>query len=437
MPPQAESTLENPGSQSSNPDAGPPLGDFREAFSAIDDIPSIGGDDSGSRQSEPNRDTPAPKDKPAKPATEQQRQEPAKDKPAKRSLGEDIEGVLKPKEQPKQGDQKPAQSGEDPDRLFESPETPKRLRETYKATKAELEKTSSRVKELEASVERAKAEASESVRKDYETRLAASEKRRAELDTELRFLDYQRSEDYNSKYHTPLRDAWKETMSAVNGMTITDAEGNEREVAPHDIAALLTMANPAARKAAERMFGTAAPEIMTYRQKLMGLTTAREKALEEWKVKGSERDEQVAKERQEIVKRWESDIDGYREDHPELFGDREGDEGGNQLIRSGLKLARTAFLAEGVPDGLTTTQRREAVLNAQSQLTVRAMAFPRVLRDLKSAEAEIESLRTRLAEYESTELEPGNRRQGESESGRGKRDLSPEEQIDALPGVRF
>lgn len=430
MPPEPTTIEAQPGSGSS-PDGSPPLGDFREAFSAIDDIPSIGSE----TEPKPERTEASPKKEvPEKPKTE-----PAKEKPTKRSLGEDIDGVLKPKEQPQKQDQKPAQNGDDPDRLFEAPETPRRLRETYKATKAELEKTSFRVKELEESIERARTEASESVRKDYETRLAASEKRRAELDTELRFLDYQRSEDYNSKYHTPLRDAWKETMGAIDGMVITDPEGNERAVQPQDIAALMSMTNVAARKAADRMFGTAAPEIMTYRQKLMGLTTAREKALEEWKVKGSERDEQVQRERKEIVERWESEIEGFRIDHPELYGDRQGDEEGNSLLRAGTKLARTAFLAEGVPDGLTTTQRREHVLAAQSQLTVRAMAFPRVLRDFKAAEAEITKLRKRLAEYESTELEPGDRRNGDGggdAGGRG-RELTPEEQIDAIPGVRF
>ena len=49
------------------------------------------------------------------------------------------------------------------------------------------------------------------------------------------------------------------------------------------------------------------------------------------------------------------------------------------------------------------------VLDAQTKLSIRAMAFPRVLRDLKSAEKEIETLRSRLAEYESSELPLGVR----------------------------
>ena len=409
----------------------PPVGEYKEAFSAIDDIPATGFD--GKHDDPP----PKPADRSPEPKPgDRDDPKPGKEdpKPSKRRLPEDIDGLVKPK--PKADSGKKPEDEKVEDSEFEAEAVPKRLRETYRATKENLTKAEQRVRELEETVEKAKKETADSVRTEYEKKLEDIDRRRAELETELRFSNYSKSEEYKEKYHGPLREAWKETLAGIEGMTVEDSEGNTREVNSDDISRLMAMPNAQARKVATEMFGTAASEIMQYRAKLMGLTTARDKALEEWRTKGSEREAQMAKDRQAMVKSWESDIQGYQTDYPELFGKRDGDADGNALIDAGNRLARKAFLAEGIPDGLTPEQRREEVLGAQTMTALRAMAYPRVLRDLNAAKSEIEELKSKLAEYQGTEPEPGGKPSRGGTSGSGK-EATPEDAIDSIIGEGY
>lgn len=416
------------------------MSDYREAYSAIDDIP-------GSESQEGNDPSPEPRQDP-KPERREENRETPKDEPkpaakpkeaakpkatSKRSVGDDLEAfVKKPEEaEEKSGDDPKEESGDDPD--FDSPSTPRKLRDTYKKTREELTKASARVRELEETVEKTKRETAESVAKEYETRLAETERRRAELETNLRYLDYERSEDFKSRYQTPLREAWKEALSTIEGMTIPDGNGGEREVSPNDIAQLMGMNNVQARRTATELFGTAAPEVMTIRAKLLGLTTARNKALEEWKTNGSKHEEELQKTRAQTRKQWEDDLTGYQTEHPDVFGAAETDAEGRQLLAKGTALARKAFLGEGLPDGLTPEQRREQILSASTMLAARGAAFPRVFRDLTKAQTRIAELEKQLADLSELEPEPGRQRE-EGGRGKGGKPGNPEDAIDELAG---
>lgn len=411
----------------------PPLGEYREAFSAIDDIP--GSELDGSPAPKPEaKPEPKPEAKPAPKPEAKPGEKPGPkpgEKPAKRKLGDDLDSVVgdpEPKPDPTEGKAK----GEDGDAMFDGPTVPKQLREAYKKTREELEQVRGRTKELEAAAERAAADVSGKLHKEYQTKLEASERRRSELETEIRYLDYQRSQEFEEKYHGPLKQEWRSTMEDLEGMVINDGD-KEREVTPQDVARLLTMNNVQARRACDELFGSAASVVMEHRAKLMQMTNARAKAIDEWKEKGSLRDAEVQKQRQAMRSKWESDIEGYQQEYPEMFGRVDGDDAGNRLIESGMGLARKAFLAEGVKDGLTPEQRREEVLEAQTMVALRAAAYPRVLRDLKTAKAQLKELQDKLAEYQVSEPEPGGKRGGES-VGRGK-EQTPEDAIDALPGM--
>lgn len=421
------STQPNPATSSSQPESGPQLGDYSEAYTAIDQM--AGSTPERDREVEnpsqdPKPEAKEPKKETPKPVSKEKSQ-------PKKALGDDLDAIVGAKDEPKK-EASETPKPDDTEKLFEAPGTPKQLREIHKKTREELRAATERIRELETATEKASREATEHVKSEYERRLAQSEKARAEHEEKLRFIDYKSSEEFESKYRTPLKDAWNETLTAFAGMTITDEDGKEREVSPQDFSELMTMPNVQARRAAEAKFGTAAPEVMVHRAKLMGLQTNLQKAVDEWKVRGSERENQVREHRESIRKQWEADIKGYQEEYPDLFGDRDGDSPGNDLIRSGFSLAKLALLGEGLSEGLTTQERTAKVLDAQTKLSIRAMAFPRVLRDLKSAEKEIETLRSRLAEYESSELPHGVRRE-DGDSGSGTRSETPEDEIDRIP----
>lgn len=413
----------------------PPVGEYREAFAAIDDLPSSGlsGNPDPPRQPKPAEADPEPKEKgpPKEPA---EKPAPSKEGKAKRRLPDDIDGLVNPKTKT-EPDTKPVPEKID-DSEFEAESVPKRLREQYKMTRAELEKREARIKELEESTERVKKDTSDSVRGEYEKRLAEVDRRRVELESEVRFLDYTKSSEYREKYFEPLKAAWGETLAAIEGMTVTDSEGTEREVTSTDISQLLALPNPQARKLAHEMFGTAAPEIMNYRARLMRLTADRDKALDEWKKNGSEREKQMLEQRAEMIKTWEGDVKGYQEDYPELFGPKDGDAEGNEYLKQGYSLARKAFLAEGVKEGLSPELRMQEVLGAQTALTLRAMAYPRMLRDLNKTREENEALKAKLKEYEGSEPDLGGK-PNRGEPGRADKDRSAEEMIDAIPGSSY
>lgn len=413
----APSNSEAPADLAGEHEQQPPLGEYREAFSAIDDLP--GSELDGS---------PAPKPE-SKPAPKPDA------KPAKRKLGEDLDSVVgdpEPEgEKPDPTDGKT--KGEDGDSMFDGPTVPKQLREAYKKTREELEQVRGRAKELETAAERAASEQASKLHKEYKEKLEASERRRSELETEIRYLDYERSQEFEEKYHGPLKQEWKATMDDLEGMVISDGD-KEREVTPQDVARLLTLNNVQARKVCDELFGSAASVVMEHRAKLMSMTNARAKAINEWKEKGSQRDAEVQKQRQAMREKWQSDIEGYQQEYPDMFGRVEGDDAGNRLIDSGMGLARKAFLAEGVKEGLTPEQRREEVLEAQTMVALRAAAYPRVLRDLKSAKAALKALQEKLSEYEGSEPEPGGKRGGDA-GGRGGKEQTPEDAIDALPGI--
>lgn len=378
-----------------------------------------------------------PADEPTTPTSGKQKDAEGKDKkddgkekPKRRSLGDDIDNLGNPKDDKKE-------EPKDEDAEWDRPETPRKLRDAYKKTKGEVELSKKRIGELEQLVAKTKQETEDSLKKDWEPRLAESEKRRSELETELRFLDYSRSEDYKAQFQTPWEEGWKAALSEFEGLKVTAPDGSEREFAPQDLHALINMPNFRAREIANAMFGTAAPDIMRHRAEIMRLTGARDKALNEWKQKGSERDAQIAAQRKETVKRWSDSIETFRGEYPELFGEREADSDGNKLLRDGNSLVRAAFLGEGIPEGLTSDQRREIILDAQSKVGVRAMAYGRAMRDLKKAEARISELEGKLKGYEGSEPEPGGHGGQRGDSGGGGKERSPEDEIDAIPGTRW
>lgn len=420
-------------------DFGPPQGEYTEAFAAIDGIDPVNRDPAPRREEQPQRrESPKPDDTPAPKETKKPDPKPEKpDKPAEakktRSLGDDLDGILNPSKP--QGDDKGKDDGKVDESAFEAPETPKQLREAFKTVKQRAAEHETKVRELETKLQEAETRVRTALESEYKPRIEAAEKRRSELESELRFLDYSKSEEYKEKYEGPLKQAWEAVASDFKGQMLSDGEGGEMEFDLQHMVALMRMANPQARKAADAMFGSAAAEAMRHRADLLRLTGQREKALDEWRERGSQRQAESQRARQEMVKRWESDFDSYRSEQKELFGHRDGDTEGNTLIDRGVELVHRAMLAKGIPEGLTPEQRQEAIMDAQTKVSLRAMAYTRTHRDLVKARSEIEKLQTKLKQYEKSEPIPGDDR-GRGSSGGKPEYTSPEDEIDNLPAAR-
>lgn len=408
----------------------PPAGEsYQEADAAIDAI-----EEAPTPRAAPRKETkpePEAKETPKAKEPEPKAKESKEEKPNRKPLGDDIDALVK-KPEPKPDAKAKADDTPVDEKDFDAPTVPKKLREAYKRereTRTALEKERD---EYKGKLTNAEKSAREALEKEYTPRVEAAEKRRAEIESEFRFLDYQRSEDYKERYEGPLKEAWKGVADSLEGMKVNLPNGEEADFDLSHVYALTRMANPQARKVATDMFGTAAPEVMTMRSKIMELSRARDKAVDEWKAKGSEREAQREQMHAETVKNWEREVAEYQQEYPDEFGHRDADDEGNGLVDSGMKLARLAILGAGLPEGLTTDQRRQRVLDAQRDLTLRASAFGRTRRDLNKARAENDELREKLKEYEKSEPLPGNAR-GETGTDTG-RDERPEDAIDRILG---
>jgi predicted secreted protein len=201
----------------------------------------------------------------------------------------------------------------------------------------------------------------------------------------------------------------------------------------------MTMPTAQARARAAEVFGQiAAADIMRHRAQLIGLTTSRDKALEDWRQKGSEREAAMTKSAEErqrqMLNVFVDGIKGFQSDYPELFGEDSADKEGNELLRQGHVITKLAFLADGLPDGLTPEQRQDAIITAQTQVATRAAAYGRERLRVQRLQKENATLRDKLKQYENSEPVPDT---PAAQGQRAEKDLSPEDLIDRLPGMRL
>lgn len=258
-------------------------------------------------------------------------------------------------------------------------------------------------------------------RKSLEDRLSEREKRLADLENEIRFSAYERSQEYKEKFEQPFVDAYQTGRAKVATLKITDADGNYRQATPEDFDRIARiMDDDTAAEAAAEMFGNRAPVVLYHRERVQELNASRIKAIEDYKKLGGEREkqwqEQTAKQREQIGKLWKQANTEAIEKYPHFFKPIDGDDEGNQLLEQGFQMADAAFSDNG---NMTPEQR----VKLHSAIRNRAAGFSRLAYQNKQLTAKIAELEQKLSEYESSE--PG---QGE---GGGKKTETPEISMDS------
>lgn len=321
------------------------------------------------------------------------------------------------------------------------PKTPKELREAYALTKKERDELKAKVDELarakeegtRAEVEKAKAELKaevDSLRKKYE-----------EAETKTRYLDYKSSDEYVEKYETPIKNAWQAAMRDLKGVQVMNSDGTEREATPNDIATLAGMDPGPAWKAAKEMFGDLAPEIMGHRKEILRLNEARDAAIEHWKTKGSELQQQERKQAEELHSRLVQTFDErqqeLRKSAPDLFDVPGEDKEAAEYATKAEAMNALAFKGQGLRDGISPDERRSLVTRAQADIAARNRSWPYHVLRANRAEAEVERLKSELAKLRGTEPAPGGGNIPASEGGK-KSSASVEDitaGIDDIPAI--
>lgn len=228
------------------------------------------------------------------------------------------------------------------------PEKAATLRESYERLKKDLADRDARLAKYQEQEKSGKLTDEE--KKTFTEKLTAAEKRAKELDDHIKFVDYQKSSEYQEKYQKPFEDAYAAGRETAAQFKITDAEGNVRQATAEDFDAIMQISDPdAAAAKIEELFGTGvkAQNVSIARQKVMDTFTARKNALADFSKKGAEffkqRSEQGQKLQAELAGQFKAERDAGLERLPQLFKPVEGDDKGNQILDSGYALADLAF----------------------------------------------------------------------------------------------
>lgn len=295
----------------------------------------------------------------------------------------------------------------------------KKVKDEYEPKVSKLE---ARIKELESS-------GPEKMTPIVEE-LEQKKKRLEELESEIRYIDYQKSEEYQEKYEKPYVEAWKKAAADLSELTVETEDGESRTATTADLIHLANLPLGEARAQARIMFGDAADDVMAHRRAIRELSQAQTKALEDAKKNASERESKLAAqreiERQQTGKLWEESNKALAEKFPKWFAKVEGDTEGNSLLDRGFSLADLHFIGEKhlspeqiemLPTQFKDKIKANGKLDIKDRVALDALlrhkiaSHSRLALNLKKANTRIAELEKALSEYETSEL-PGGKSGG-------------------------
>jgi hypothetical protein len=327
-----------------------------------------------------------PKEKPPE-------QKPAKGEaePGEEGDGEDDEDLPTPQtEQEKKAAEAAAaaaaKDGKKPNLLREDRERQKLRADAAEKRAAELEAKHKTAEERLTRLEAAEAKA------------LAAEKRMADAEDRLRLTNYERSEEYTTKYHTPFVEAYQRGREKASGLEVTLPSGETRPATADDFDAIMGIQNDRqASRAAKDMFGDDAPIILHHRERVLEANATRTKAIEEAKKNGSakekEQAEMTTKQREAVASAFEKEVKAVASRH-EWYKEVEGDADWNKAIAKGKKIVDKAFIErKGSP---------EEIAKLDAAVYARAHAYSPMKLKIKRLTAEIETLKKSLSQYDET-----------------------------------
>jgi hypothetical protein len=281
--------------------------------------------------------------------------------------------------------------------------SPWRIADAWKQKAAELEKSLAEAK-TSALPEKEKTE--------FLGRIEQLQKKLAEYEDEMRFVNYEKSPEFTQKYDEPYQKAWQAAMAEMSELQVADpATGGTRPVAAQDLLNLVNLPLQEARKVANELYGDFADDVMAHRKEIKNLFAARASALEDAKKTGAARDKERAQMAQAhqaqatdlIKKTWEK-ANAAAVTDPEngkYFTPVEGDQEGNQRLAKGFELVDRA-LAENPFDPKLTPEQRAAVVQRHAAVRNRAAAFGRLKAHLTKAESRIAELTKELEQFKAS-----------------------------------
>lgn len=267
------------------------------------------------------------------------------------------------------------------------------------------------VKEKEAKIKEYEARIADldklKITPERQKQIDAMEARAKELEEEIQFTNYTKSQDYKENYEKPYQQAWTRALTDLNELTVPDANGQERPVNAQDILELVNLPLAQARAEAEAKFGPFANDVMQHRKEIRQLAEKQNTAVEEARTKGMERDkvrQQEMEQRQaieatEIKDGWAKANEKVlaHEKYGTFFKPIDGDQDGNQRLAKGFELADRAFSEN--PRFAKTPEERAAIIERHAAVRNRCAAFGRLVYQNSQKDTRIAALEAELGTY--------------------------------------
>jgi hypothetical protein len=253
----------------------------------------------------------------------------------------------------------------------------------------------------------------EADRRKYDERIAKSEARQKELESHMAYVDYSKTDEFQTKFVAPYNKAWEKAIGELKEITVVDpASQTERAVTAQDMLDLVNLPLGKARAMANEVFGEFADDVMNHRKSIKDLFYAQQGALEDAKKNGVERVKQAQEEnsrkatdmQRTVNETWEKENKAVLEDptHGPLFKPREGDEVWNQRLSKGFELVDRAF-KESPLDPKLTPEQRQAVIRRHAAVRNRAASWGAIRAENDSLKVKMTALEKELAEYKGSE----------------------------------
>lgn len=250
-------------------------------------------------------------------------------------------------------------------------------------------------------------------RRKYDERITKAEARQKELESHMAYVDYSKTEEFQTKFVAPYNKAWEKALGELKEITVVDpASQTERQVTAQDMLDLVNLPLGKARAMANEVFGEFADDVMNHRKSIKELFDAQHTALEDAKKNGAERVKHAQEEntrkatemQRTVNETWDRENKSVLEDptHGPLFKPREGDEVWNQRLAKGFELVDRAF-KESPMDPALTPEQRQAVIRRHAAVRNRAASWGAIRAENDSLKAKMTAMEKELAEYRGSE----------------------------------
>ena len=299
----------------------------------------------------------------------------------------DLKQIERPepkKETAKQPDQKPVQeqskqpdqkqdakpSGFDPEKetnIKRLREWGRNLEKDLSTLRKESEPLKTKIAELEQRVPKSQEDA-----QALASKIDNLQKRLDEKEQAIRMKDYERSDEYKTKYQEPYINSVKDAYQEIKELIVEEPTGEndedgrpvmrERPATEEDFNEVYRLGLGQAVRLAKQKFGDAASIVLGHRLAIRKADQARASAISDYQSKGTEREKQQEAQQNAIRSRYESHWQKANEllsadsRHAAYWGRDANDEESNKALESGFAFADNArspeFRSKQTPEDL-------------------------------------------------------------------------------------